>query len=242
MTLRIAMWSGPRNISTAMMRSFEARGDCFPIDEPFYAAFLAQTGHDHPMAAEVLASQPHDWRDVVARLQAAPPDAQPVVYEKHMTHHMLPGFGLAWMSARRNAFLIRDPARVLASYVRKRENATLADIGIVRQAEMFMREADRLGQAPPVVDGLDVLRAPGRILKTLCARLDLSWTEAMLSWPPGRRSTDGVWAAAWYEAVESSTGFSSPPEEAPAALPDPLRRIADEARPFYEDLMRWRIT
>jgi hypothetical protein len=132
--IRIAMWSGPRNISTAMMRSFEARGDCHVVDEPFYAAFLSETGIDHPMTAETLASQPNDWRDVVREL-SQPATDKPIVYEKHMTHHMLPGFELDWMGQCRNAFLIRDPVRVLASYTQKREDVTLADIGFVQQAE-----------------------------------------------------------------------------------------------------------
>ena len=146
--IRITMWSGPRNISTAMMRSFENRPDCAVVDEPFYAAYLAQTGLDHPLRDEVLASQPTDWR-VVAR-GLAEDEPAPVFYQKHMTHHMLPGIGLAWMDACRNAFLIRDrPAAVLASYVKARAEVTLADIGVVRQHELFDREADRLGHAPP---------------------------------------------------------------------------------------------
>ncbi len=238
---RIAMWSGPRNISTAMMRSFGARRDCHVVDEPFYAAFLAETGLIHPMNDEVLASQPNDWRDVVPALLGPTPNAEPVFYQKHMTHHRLPGFGLDWMRQCRNAFLIRDPARVLASYIVKREDVQLADIGFVQQSEIFAREADRLGHAPPVVEGVDVLRDPASTLSKLCAALDIPWTTEMLSWPAGRRATDGVWAPAWYDAVEKSTGFSPPPPEEPLNLPDHLQRIADEARPPDEALAKWEL-
>ncbi len=238
--IRIAMWSGPRNISTAMMRSFEARGDCHVVDEPFYAAFLRETGLDHPMTAETLASQPNDWREV-ARQLSQPAADKPIVYEKHMTHHMLPAFGLDWMSQCRNAFLIRDPVRVLASYTQKRGEVELADIGFVQQAEIFARVADRLGHAPPVVEGADVLRDPAGMLSKLCAALDIPWTTKMLGWPAGRRATDGVWAPAWYDAVERSTGFGPPPEETPITLSPHLQHIADEARPHYEALVKWKI-
>lgn len=241
-TLRIAMWSGPRNISTAMMRSFGARPDTAVVDEPFYAAYLAASGLDHPMRDEVLASQPQDWREVVRALLGPSPDGKPVYYQKHMTHHMLPAIARDWMAHVRNAFLIRDPAAVLASYILKRAEATLADIGIVQQHELFEREADRLGHAPPVIEGADVLAAPANILSKLCGALGVDYTDAMLSWPAGRRATDGVWAPAWYSAVERSTGFAAPSQDATPSLPDELQRIADAARPYYDALARHRIS
>jgi hypothetical protein len=240
--IRIAMWSGPRNISTAMMRSFGARSDCHVVDEPFYAAFLATSGLIHPMNDAVLASQPNDWREVARQLEQPPPNAAPIVYEKHMTHHMLPGFGLGWMSQCRNAFLIRDPALVLASYVAKREDVALADIGFVQQSDIFAHEADRLGHAPPVIEGVDVLRDPAATLSKLCTALGIPWTADMLRWPAGPRATDGVWAPAWYDAVERSTGFGPPPAEKGRQLPDALQRIADAARPHYEALAKWKLT
>jgi len=238
-TVRIAMWSGPRNISTAMMRSFENRADCAVVDEPFYAAYLAETGLDHPMREEVLASQAREWREVARALTSDEPAA--VYYQKQMSHHMLPGFGLDWTAACRNGFLIRDPAAVLASYVRKRTDVTLEDIGVVRQRELFDREAERLGRAPPVVEGVDVLADPARMLSALCAALEIPYTDQMLTWPAGRRASDGVWAPAWYEAVERSTGFEKPAQVAAPPLTDDLKRIADQARPHYEALARWKL-
>lgn len=238
MTIRIAMWSGPRNISTAMMRSFENRPGCTVVDEPFYAAYLAETGLDHPMRDEVLAAQPTDWRAVAKGLAAAGGD---LVYEKHMAHHMLPGFGLEWVRDCRNAFLIRDPAEVLASYVAKRGEVTLDDIGVVQQRVIFEREADRLGKAPPVVRGADVTADPRGTLGRLCAALEIEFSEAMLNWPAGPRDSDGVWAPAWYDSVWKSTGFSTPERTAYPPLPDHLRRIADAARPHYEAMLAHRL-
>jgi hypothetical protein len=239
--IRIAMWSGPRNISTALMRSFGARPDTAVIDEPFYAAYLAQTGIVHPMREEVIASQPNDWRDVVAGLLGRVPGDKPLWYQKHMTHHMIPGFGRAWLGQVRNAFLIRDPAAVLASYVAKRSDVTLADIGIVQQRELFEQAAERLGRPPPVVEGADILADPARVLARLCEGLGIAYDDAMLRWPPGRRESDGVWAPAWYDAVERSTGFEAPPARPAATLGGELQRIADAARPHYEALAKFRL-
>ena len=242
MTVRIAMWSGPRNISTAMMRAFENRPDAAVSDEPFYAAYLAETGLDHPMRDEVLASQPTDWREVAEAMAGEAPGGARVWYQKHMTHHMLPGFGLEWAGACRSAFLIRAPEAVLASYTVKREQVTLADIGFAQQRTLFEREADRLGAAPPVVEGRDVLADPAGTLSRLCAALGIAFDDAMLAWPAGRRDSDGVWAPAWYDAVEASTGFGPPRAEAGRDdLSDDLRRIADAARPHYERLAAFRL-
>jgi hypothetical protein len=235
------MWSGPRNISTAMMRSFGARPDSAVVDEPFYAAYLARTGLEHPMRAEVIASQPNDWRDVVSALLGPVPGNKPVYYQKHMTHHMIPAFGRDWLARVRNAFLIRDPAAVLASYVVKRGEVTLADIGIVQQRELFQQEADRLGRAPPVIEGADVLSNPAHMLARLCAALDIPYTDAMLHWPAGRRESDGVWAPAWYNAVERSTGFEAPASKETVTLSGELQAIADAARPHYEALVRHKL-
>jgi hypothetical protein len=247
MTIRIAMWSGPRNLSTAMMRAFENRADCVVSDEPFYAAYLAATGLVHPMQDEVLAAQPNDWRDVAAQLAGPLPEAQgkrdaSLWYQKHMTHHMLPEFGLDWAGGFRHAFLIRAPARVLNSYVAKREEVALADIGLVRQVELFDRFADETGAAPPVVDSDALLRDPQGVLRRLCAALAIPFDPAMLHWPKGRRASDGVWAPAWYGAVEQSTGFAVQSGSDLPTLPAHLARIADAALPYYERLAAHRLS
>jgi hypothetical protein len=230
------MWSGPRNISTAMMRAFENRPDTSVVDEPFYAAYLAASGIDHPMRAETLAAYPNDWRVVVDGVLGPVPGGRAIFYQKHMTHHMLDGFGRDWIGKCRNAFLIRAPERVLASYTEKRPEVALADIGFVQQRELFDREADRLGHAPPVIEAEDVLAAPRETLSALCAALDIPFTDTMLHWPAGSRPTDGVWAPVWYESVQRSTGFAAPSNATPKPLRAEFMAIADAARPHYERL------
>jgi hypothetical protein len=239
-TIRIAMWSGPRNLSTAMMRSFGSRSDTFVSDEPFYGCFLKHSGADHPMADEVIATMDCDWHGVMASLRGDPPDASPICYSKQMWHHMVGPIGYEDFAGFTHAFLIREPERMIASYLRKRETAAFEGFGMDRQAEFFDRESDRLGHAPPVVDANDVLADPKGVLSKLCDALDIPWDPAMLSWEPGRRATDGPWAPHWYGAVEASTGFG-PPETDPVELPDEAQRIADRCRSYYERLAAFRI-
>jgi len=235
--VRIAMWSGPRNISTAMMRAFGARADCAVSDEPFYAAYLTATGLIHPLREEVIRSQPSDWRQVAEALIGPVPDGKRVWYQKHMTHHVAHGFGREWIKSCQNVFLIRAPEAVLASYQRVRDDFTLDEIGLPTQVELFFRAGDRLGHTPPVLEGQDVLADPEGMLAALCVACDIPFDPAMLSWAPGRRATDGVWAPAWYAAVEQSTGFAAPkPEPRFEDLPEGLKRLAEKARPLYETL------
>ena len=235
--LRIAMWSGPRNISTAMMRSFGARADCTVTDEPFYGAYLKQTGERQPMADEVIASMDCDWQSVTDAMRGPVPGGRPLWYQKHMPHHMVGPVGINDLPDHLHAFLIRDPTRVVASYAAKREQVTLADIGFEKQRDYFDRIAYRKGKAPPVLDSAAVLADPEGQLRALCRALGIAWEPAMLSWEKGPRKTDGIWAAHWYPAVENSTGFA-PPRRIIPDLSDEQRRIADAARPFYDHLAK----
>jgi hypothetical protein len=239
-TLRIAMWSGPRNLSTAMMRSFGSRADTFVSDEPFYGCFLKGTGADHPMREEVIAAMDCDWRNVMQSLRGETPERSPVWYQKQMWHHMSGPIGYDDFEGFTHAFLIREPERMIASYLRKRETARFEDFGLERQAEFFEREADRLGKAPPVIDARDVLADPQAVLSKLCDALGIPWDKAMLAWEPGSRPTDGPWAAHWYASVEASSGFG-PPETETVELTGDARRLADRCRPHYERLARYRL-
>ncbi|NNC73394.1 MAG: HAD family hydrolase [Sphingomonadaceae bacterium] len=240
MTIRIAMWSGPRNISTAMMRSFGSRADCFVTDEPFYGAFLKATGEAQPLADETMASMDCDWGSIAQTMRGDPPGGAPIWYQKHMPHHMVGGISIDDFPDHRHAFLIRDPARVIASYAAKGVNVVFENLGFGRMADYFEREADRQGKAPPVIDSTDVLRDPNGVLSQLCTALDIRWDEAMLRWKPGRRPEDGVWGRHWYNRVEESSGFAPPPGDE-AEVPEASRAVHEQALPYYEKLAAHRL-
>jgi hypothetical protein len=234
-TVRIAMWSGPRNLSTAMMRSFENRPDCSVVDEPLYAAYLVATGLDHPGRDEVIASQSTEPSVVVAEITAGPV-ATPLQYQKHMTHHLLPTFPRRRLSSLRHAFLIRDPERVLSSYAKVRGEPTLEDLGLPQQVELF----ETFGG--PVIDAADVIRDPRGTLARLCEALGIGFDDAMLAWPAGPRESDGVWARHWYAAVEASTGFGQGSPAGDDPVPDRLAPLLERCRPFYSALAPYRLS
>ena len=239
-SLRIAMWSGPRNISTAMMRAWENRGDCAVSDEPLYAAYLAATGLDHPGRDEVIAHGDVDTQRVIRTLLGPIPDNRPLWYQKHMSHHLLPGIDHEWIHALHNIFLIRDPAEVVASYVKSRAAVAPEDIGLLQQGELFDELAERSGKAPMVIDAADFLRAPEAYLRAVCEQLGMAFNERMLHWPSGPRASDGVWAPYWYDAVWKSTGFE-PWRARQVQLDDEVAWVAEACRPTYERLRGHRL-
>lgn len=241
MTIRIAMWSGPRNISTAMMRSFGSRSDCAVSDEPFYGAFLEATGEPQPMAAETIAAMDCEWESIAETMRGPAPGDAPIWYQKHMPHHMVGSVDIRDFPEHRHAFLIRTPERVVASYAAKNELRCPELLGYAKLRDYFEREADRLGHAPPVVDSEDVLADPVGTLGALCAALGVPWDPAMLAWEPGPRETDGVWGAHWYETVERSTAFAEP-SSTELELNREARAIADSCRPDYEAIARHRLS
>ena len=238
--VRVAMWSGPRNISTAMMRAWENREDCAVSDEPLYAAYLAATGLDHPGRDAVIAAGETDWRRVADALLGPVPGGKPVWYQKHMNHHLLPDMDTGWVLGLRNILLIRDPSEVVASYLKSRATVTPDDIGLPQQGRLFDLLLARLGDIPLVIDAGDFLRAPEAHLRVLCQRLGIAFTTRMLAWPAGPRDSDGVWAPYWYDAVWRSTGFEPwrPRED---TLSGDALAVAEACRPVYERLRSYRI-
>ena len=215
MSTAICMWSGPRNLSTAMMRSFGSRADCAVWDEPFFAPYLAESGVSHPGREETLAAHETDADIVAKACDAPPPGGEPYFFQKHMPHHMLPHFPLDWAVNARHFFLLRDPARVISSYIKGRSEFEIEDLGFAPQRRMFDLLTEMTGRPPPVVNSADILDAPAAMLTALCRALDIPFDPAMLSWEAGPRPEDGAWAPYWYASVERSTGFEPPSAKRP---------------------------
>lgn len=238
--VRIAMWSGPRNISTAMMRSFEARGDSFVTDEPLYSHYLHETGKDHPMREEIIATYDHNWRNVVDRLSGTVPNGKKIWYQKHMSHHLLEHIDREWIKIFHNCFLIREPKEVLLSYSKKRERVNIEGLGYKQQSEIFEFIKNYTGQIPAVIDARDVLEDPRKILQLLCEHIGIDFTEDMLEWKPGLRETDGIWAKHWYDAVKKTTGFEKYQQKTEELLPE-FDSLLVECREYYNTLWEVRL-
>lgn len=238
--VRIAMWSGPRNISTAMMRSWGNRADTAVIDEPFYAHYLCNTSVDHPGREEVLASQPNDWREVAEQLCGEVPGQRSIWYQKHMAQHYLPGMDGPWFAHLKHAFLIRDPRAVLTSFAKVVAAPDERDTGFPQLLALFEKAKALSDEVPVVVDSSAILKQPAYMLKQLCQRLGVPFDHAMLSWAAGPRETDGVWAPYWYKAVEASTGFQ-PYVEREIELPQQLQAVYERCLPYYEALSAYQI-
>ncbi len=240
MTRCIAMWSGPRNISTAMMRAWKNRDDCVVWDEPLYGYYLHETGIDHPGAEEVIADQGINWRNIVARCSSDSAQKMSLFYQKHMTLHLLPDIDRSFLSSLVNCFLIREPERVIVSYAAVRSEATLEDIGFIQQAELFDYVKKISNQIPVVIDSREFLQDPEAMLCAFCARLEIAFDEKMLCWPQGPRKSDGVWGKYWYDSVWNSTEFTVY-QEKPVKLSRKDNRIAEKARPYYDLLYQHRL-
>ena len=232
----LAMWSGPRNISTAMMRSWGSRADTAVIDEPFYGYYLRQTGIAHPGYDDIIASQPATWQQVVEDITGQIPAGKSLYYQKHITTHMLPEIGLDWLTDMSHCFLVRAPERVVASYSRTRPDVNAADLGYHQQRRIFDEVCERTNVTPPVIDTDRFLLDPKGQLEAVCNRLGLAFDNTMLSWPPGIRDTDGVWHPYWYDSVAKSTGFNTGSSPLPE-LSDAAAEIAGQCRSHYETML-----
>ena len=223
-----------------MMRAWGNRADTAVIDEPFYAYYLERTGKKHPGAAEVIAQGETDWRQIVNQLTTSVPAGKRIFFQKQMTHHLLPEIDREWIADLTNCFLIRDPREVILSYIKKNSEPVLEDLGFVQQCEIFNFVRERNNSVPPVIDAKDVLQNAERTLRSLCNVIGVEFDNAMLSWSPGLRDTDGIWAKHWYDEVARSTSFQ-PYKPRKGNVPDPLREIYEQCRECYQRLYKYRL-
>lgn len=239
MTVRINCWSGPRNVSTALMRSFAQRSDTRAVDEPLYGHYLATTRAPHPGLEELLEVLETDGATVVDEVILGPCDRE-VLFLKQMVHHLTPGLDLSFLDRCVNVMLIRDPAEVIASLVHQLPEPTVRDVGLERQVELF-RELRAEGQEPPVLDAKQLLLDPEGVLGEICRRIGIGWDPEMLKWPPGPRAEDGPWAKYWYDNVVQSTGFE-PYRQRERQVPEHCLGLLEECRPLYDEMVAHAVT
>jgi hypothetical protein len=236
-TLRINLWSGPRNVSTALMYSFAQRADTQVIDEPLYGHYLRVSQAEHPGREEVMAAMDCDGERVVREVILGPV-AKPILFMKQMAHHLVE-IDRGFLAQTVNVLLIRDPVQMLPSLVNNLRQPTLRDTGLAIQSELY-RQLCEMGQQPPVLEAKQLLLNPEAVLSQLCHRLGIAFEPAMLHWPTGGRPEDGVWAPYWYQNVHRSTGFEPyRPKQAP--FPAVLEPLLAECQPHYEFLASFAI-
>ena len=231
--MRLSMWSGPRNVSTALMYAFRQRPDTEVLDEPLYGHYLRTSGADHPGRDEILAAMETDGERVVREVLLASPTSAPVQFFKNMAHH-LRGLDRGFLDQMTHLLLTRDPREMLPSLAQHLPDPTLADTGFEEQIELLEHEK-RAGRPPVVLDARELLLDPEGVLREACHRLGLTFEPAMLRWSPGPRPEDGVWAQYWYESVHASTGFA-PYRPKTDPFPDYLEPLLDVCLPYYERL------
>ena len=240
MSCSIAMWSGPRNVSTAFMRSFENRSDCFVSDEPFYSYFLNETDLDHPLKDEIIKSGIIDYSQIIEYLTGPIPHSEKVWYQKHMAHHILPNDDISWIKSLNNCLLIRHPNEVMLSYLKKNEIDTVEQLGYVQQINIYNMLVHDLGTPPIVIDARNLLEKPEEMLIKICKNFQIDFNKKMLSWPSGPRGTDGIWGQHWYKQVESSTGFK-PYIKNNEVIPSKYQTVYSECMKHYDFLYQNRI-
>ncbi len=236
------MWSGPRNISTALMRSFENRHDTYVIDEPFYGYYLKETNKKHPLKNEIIKKYPNNEKDIIKMITTSSNSNKLIFYQKHMTHHILEKTSLKWISKGINCFLIRDPAEVINSYIKKNKLYDISEIGFPSQLKIF-KKAYELDKDTIVINVKDLMNNPKKIISRLCKKLKIPYDDKMLKWPKGERDTDGIWSKVWYENVINSTGFKKNKTQTSKKinLPDEYQKIHKESLQIYNYMNKYKI-
>ena len=238
---KIGMWSGPRNISTALMRSFENRSDTAVLDEPFYAYFLNETGIKHPIYKQVIQTYETSWKNISNTLTGPIPNGKSIWYQKLMTHHWVKNAPLDWLEKIHNCFLIRNPKQVIISYLKIHNNITPELIGLPQQLHIFNTVVKKTNKIPIVISSEDILENPKLMLELLCNLLDIPFSDQMLQWPKGTRDSDGIWGEYWYKNVVQTTSFKKPLNQT-EKMSDRLANLLEECMSYYKQMEKYKIS
>ena len=231
----IFMWSGPRNLSTALMRSFENRDDTIVHDEPFYGYYLFKTQLNHPMKDEIISNYPIAQNEIIKNITTK--QKNKIYYQKHMTHHIVKNTRIEWIKKGYNCFLIRHPSKVINSYIQKNTLRNINDIGFKKQFEIF-KKIKKNNSKFLVINADDILINPIDSMKKLCKKLNINFSKKMLNWPKGKRNTDGIWSKVWYKKVEQSTTFNKFRKEY-IIVPKKYLKIYDESLKYYDAMNKY---
>lgn len=227
----ISLWSGPRNVSTALMYSFAQRDDMIVVDEPLYAHYLSNTDVDHIGKEVILKDMNNDGDEVIKSILNK--KRQKFTFLKNMAHHWIK-LNNEYLNNMENIFLIRDPEEMLPSLNQQLSNPTLRDTALKKQVEVYDYLV-QTGGAPTIIDSKDLLQDPKAMLIAICDRLTVPFDEKMLRWKVGARPEDGVWAKYWYHNVHKSEGFSSYKKK-DGPFPEHLKPLLKECKPYYKFL------
>ena len=234
----ISMWSGPRNLSTAIMRSFANRSDVTSVfDEPFYGAYLKKTKKNHPMMDQIIATMDTSYKSIEQKCSVE--EISGYSYHKHMSQHIFNYDSINWVADSVNCFLLRDPDLVVSSFLAKWPDGEIEDFGFIQQHKIFNIISDKTGIACPVIDSSSVLKDPESVLKKLCLKIDIPWDSKMLKWSSGIKDYDGIWAKHWYPSVMTSTGFVSEGFSKKKPLSNKAKALSDQLRPYYNDMIKY---
>ena len=234
------MWSGPRNISTALMRAFENRNDTYVWDEPFYAYYLFKTNINHPLKKEIIKKYDINEKIIIKKILQNPPKNKDVFYQKHMTHHILEETNIDWIKQGINCFLLRKPSKVISSYIKKQKLLNSEEIGFPKQLKIF-NMLHSANKKIIVINADNLLKSPKETLVKLCNLIDIPYSDKMIKWKKGHRDTDGLWSKVWYNSVINSTSFKKNIKKNNIFIPKEYKKILDECNEIYYYINKFKI-
>ena len=231
----VACWSGPRNISTALMRSWSSRKDTFVTDEPFYAYYLKETKLKHPMHREIITKYSSNYNEIIKYLTNKIPDNRKIWYQKHMAHHLLDLNNIEWINNFKNCILLRHPKEVISSFSKKSKLSSVEELGYPQQYEII-RFLKKNNKSYTIIDSSELLKNPEKVLAAWCKKNNIKFDISMLKWEKGNHNNDGIWWESWYDNVIKTTGFQKY-EKKDISIENKYDSIYNESMKYYNYLI-----